>query len=75
MEDKQVSECVVKCRLSDEDVTAIKIVSGFLTRCRNALGNFMMVLIVVLILMSVGGVLFLVSGGHINLFKAFGIGG
>jgi hypothetical protein len=34
-----------------------------------------MVLIAVLILMGAGGVLYLVSGGHINLFKLVGLGG
>ena len=63
------------CRLNESDILAIKTVSGFLTRCRNALGNLAMVLIVVLILMGAGGVLYLVSGGHINLFKLVGIGG
>ena len=62
------------CRLSQEDFVALKAVSGFLTRCRNALGNFAMVLIAVVALMGIGGLLYLVSGGHINLFKVFGIG-
>lgn len=62
------------CRLSEDDVLAIKTVSGFLTRCRNALGNLVMVIVVVLLLMGVGGILYLASGGHINLFKVFGLG-
>ena len=62
------------CRLSESDVLAIKTVSGFLTRCRNALGNLVMVLIVVLLIMGAGGILYLASAGHINLFKVFGLG-
>jgi predicted Ser/Thr protein kinase len=62
------------CILTDVDIAAIKTVSGFLTRCRNALGNFMMVVLAVVALMGIGGFLYLVSGGHINLFKVFGIG-
>lgn len=76
-----VSEAVAEsdknhhCRLSSDDMATIKTVSSFLTRCRNALGNFFMVLIAVVALMGIGGVLYLMSGGHINLFKVFGIGG
>ena len=62
------------CRLNHDEVETLKTVSGFLTRCRNALGNFLMVVLAVVLLMGIGGVLYLLSGGHINLFKIFGIG-
>lgn len=62
------------CKLSPDDIIAIKTVSGFLTRCRNAMGNFLMVVLAVVLLMGIGGVLYLLSGGHLNLFKIFGIG-
>jgi hypothetical protein len=62
------------CRLTEDDILAIKTVSGFLTRCRNAIGNGIMVLIAVLLIMGIGGILYLASAGHINLFKVFGLG-
>jgi hypothetical protein len=62
------------CTLSPEDVASIKTVSSFLTRCRNAAGNIVMVILVVVALMGVGGILYLATAGHINLFKVFGLG-
>ncbi len=73
-----IKECLEEmhheCRLTAEEINDLRTVSGFLKRFRNALGNAMMVLILVIILMGVGGVLYLITGGHINLFKMFGIG-
>lgn len=70
-----IDERVHNCQLSSEDLSNIKTLSGFITRARNAIGNFFLVLMFVVALMGVGGLLYLVSGGHINLFKIFGIGG
>jgi hypothetical protein len=69
-----ISEHHMNCRLNEDDVIAIKTVSGFLTRCRNTLGNLVMALIVVLLLMGAGGLLYLISGGQVNLFKMLGLG-
>jgi lipopolysaccharide/colanic/teichoic acid biosynthesis glycosyltransferase len=62
------------CNLSTDDIDAIKTVSGFIKRFRNAAGNFVMLIIFVLLVMAIGGILYLVSAGNINLFKMFGIG-
>jgi len=61
--------------LTKDDVAAIKTVSGFLTRMRNVVGNFVMVIIVALLIIALGAIVFVASAGHINLFKLFGIGG
>jgi hypothetical protein len=68
-----LSESGHVCKLSNDDITAIKTVSGFLTRCRNALGNLLMVVIAVVLIAGLGGVVYLVTGGHINLFKLIGL--
>lgn len=65
-------ECLF--HLTETDVSDLKFLSSFLRRCRNAVGNFVMVVLVVLFIMGVGGILFLASGGQINLFKLIGIG-
>ena len=68
-------ECpITKCPLTKDDITAIKTASYLLIKIRNAAGNAVLVLLGVVVLMAVGGLLYLVSGGHINLFKLFGIG-
>jgi len=60
--------------LTEDEILAVKTVSTFLSRIRNAAGNFIVVLLFVVGIMGVGGVLYLCSGGNINLFKLFGIG-
>ena len=75
MSDEVKFECAVHdCVLTPADISAIKTVSAFLTRCRNAIGNFFMVLIAVILLMGIGGVLYLATAGNINVFKMLGIG-
>ena len=69
-----LKEHAALCNLSSVDVDAIKTVSGFIKRFRNAAGNFVMLIVFVLLLMAAGGILFLVSAGQINLFKVFGVG-
>lgn len=72
-EEKDKEVCPIQCVLSEDDISSIKMVSGFLTRFRNALGNFMMVVIFVIIIAGIGGVLWLVSAGQINIFKMLGL--
>ena len=62
------------CQLTPEELADAKLVSSVLRRFRNALGNAMMILIFVIALMGIGGILWLVSMGKINLFKVFGLG-
>ncbi len=62
-----------RCPLNDDDIGSLKVVCNFITRFRNALGNFMMLIIFVLLVAAVGGLIWLATGGHINVFKALGI--
>jgi hypothetical protein len=62
------------CRLTHEEVSSLRTVSAFVVRFRNALGNALMVLILVVLVMAVGGLLYLATAGHINLFRMFGVG-
>lgn len=71
---KQMIEEAHRCPLSNDDIGSLKLVCSFITRFRNALGNFMMLIIFVLIVAAVGGILWLVTAGHINIFKSLGIG-
>ena len=65
---------ITECPLTKDDITAIKTASYLLLRIRNAAGNTILVLLGVVLLMAVGGLLYLITGGHVNLFKLFGIG-
>ncbi len=58
-----------KCVLSPEDLNAIKTVSSFIKRCRDAAGNIVMVMIAVLGMLALSVIILLISGGKINLFK------
>jgi uncharacterized phage infection (PIP) family protein YhgE len=62
------------CKLTKEQMQAVEVTSNLFLRIRNAAGNFIMVLILVVAVMGIGGILYLLSAGHINVFRMFGVG-
>jgi hypothetical protein len=67
--------CNPHCPLSKDDVEAIKVASGLILRCRDAVGNVVLILIGVVMFIALAAIVLAVTAGKVNLFKAIGIGG
>jgi hypothetical protein len=62
------------CPFTKKDVEAVKVASSLILRCRDAVGNVVLITIGVAAVLVFSAVVLVATGGKINLFKAIGIG-
>ncbi len=69
-----ISDCMSThvCQLTDDQIKDMALISSFLTKFRNALGNIVLLIIALSLVVGLSGLVYFATLGKINPFKFFG---